>query len=312
MHVLSGRRGDVLAADQPAPATDYDRQHRVLACAGPEAPITDEPHFMKAGACIFCGKVRKLTEEHLLGKWLKELFIAAGLPIGGAYSKLGFVGEDIPRSERLYPTALFEQTVRAVCETCNNGWMSQLEGAVQPFLGAMILRGQQTRLTRHDQRHLAAWAVKTLLVSQRMQPDKRVIPDSVYDEFYKAQTPADKHMVWLGARGIIDKDDTGGELIAAAQVGPLDKFSVLASMSEKRQREIEAGNFYVGTLVVGRVALQMFGHDLARGFDFIRNPPDLLFRIWKVQSHIVWPPPVAVGSFEGLHESLEPPRNEPT
>jgi hypothetical protein len=252
--------------------------------------------------------MRRLTKEHVLGKWIKDVFPEG--PSGGAYSRLGWVGDN-ERSEIRYDTELFEQEVRAVCSECNNGWMSTMEASVQGFLSPMVHHWEQTRLTRHDQRHLAAWTLKTLLVSQYMQPAKRFIPDSVYADFYKTKEPGNNHMIWLGARAAFDNDDTGAQVVSAMQVSPLNEFVVPANMPEKRKLEFSAGVFYVGTLALGAVILQVFGHNLALGFDLIRKPPGWLFRIWKPQSHIVWPPAVGVGSFEGLHESLKPPRQEP-
>jgi hypothetical protein len=188
--------------------------------------------------------------------------------------------------------------------------MSELEGKVQRFLGPMIFLGQRTRLTRHDQRHLAAWTLKTLLVTQCMQPGKKTIPQSVYDQFYGTKEPGDNHIVWLGARGKIDQDESGGYLLAASSIRPLSKFSVPATMQDKHLQELQSGFFYVGTLVLGFVALQLFGHSVRLGFNIARQPPGWLFQIWKPQSHIVWPNPVGIGSFEGLHESLKPPGND--
>ena len=156
----------------------------------------------RAGRCAFCRKVRRLSEEHVLGKWIKELFVSKGVATEDAYSKLGSVSlTDNVRSEIQYPTVLFEQTVGAVCSSCNNEWMSAMEGRVKHFLSPMIVSGKKTRLTRHDQRHLAAWTLKTLLVFQCMQPEKGTIPDSVFGEFYKTKEPGNNHMVWLGCRG---------------------------------------------------------------------------------------------------------------
>ena len=207
---------------------------------------------------------------------------------------------------------MFNQTVRAVCQDCNNGWMSALENSVKGFLGPMILDGQHTRLSRHNQRQLASWTLKTILIAQCLHAEnKRVIPDSVYKEFYAAQDPGDNHLIWLGYRGILDKDHAGSQLIAAAQIGPLYEFSVPARMPEKRKQEFQSGTFYIGTLVLGRVALQLFGHDLRSGFNLTRNTQRALSRIWKVESHVLWPLSSGIeviGGFEGLHESLKPPR----
>src|SRR4051794_25178294 len=65
-----------------------------------------------------------------------------------------------PRTSR---ERVFVQRARVVCKRCNNGWMSDLEGANRRFLEA-ALHGRGSELHRGRQRALAAWAHKTAIV----------------------------------------------------------------------------------------------------------------------------------------------------
>src|SRR5262249_30663678 len=94
----------------------------------------------------------------------------------------------------------------AICAACNNGWLSRLESAVQPFLEPMTLRHQRTELDRNAQADLATWAVKTVLllelaVRQRW-PGFRSIdgyaptgPELAW--LYAERRPAPRSLVWL-------------------------------------------------------------------------------------------------------------------
>ena len=85
-----------------------------------------------AGTCAFCGFSGKLTGEHVFGDWLARI----GLDLepvqfdGGPLNRLGRdLGVDRP----------FRRTVRNVCGTCNNGWMSRPEDVAKRVLTPLIL-----------------------------------------------------------------------------------------------------------------------------------------------------------------------------
>lgn len=97
--------------------------------------------------CVFCGNTN-LSKEHIFAQWLlKELNIfnndvlmthanIAGMPISNrkhAFSKL---------------------VNRLVCETCNNGWMSQLEGDCQNhIINLMNMNELETELAFLNEHH---------------------------------------------------------------------------------------------------------------------------------------------------------------
>lgn len=80
-----------------------------------------------ARACIFCGKEGNLSKEHLWPDWLSKMYIRAG------DEKHTFGSETYLNKEMVHdgvyerPGHLFSLKNRVVCQSCNNGWMSEVE-----------------------------------------------------------------------------------------------------------------------------------------------------------------------------------------
>src|SRR6266700_7135246 len=95
--------------------------------------------------CLFCDN-NSGNAEHLWAKWIHDR-----KNFGPIKMKRG-QGEDI-----IIPDP--EITVKSVCATCNNGWMSCLETTNIPVIGAMMSDIAIT-LDRQQQESVAAWAMK--------------------------------------------------------------------------------------------------------------------------------------------------------
>jgi len=108
-----------------------------------------------ARQCVFCGSA-DLTREHVLPDWLTEI----GLDPEPSIHHVG----PLNRRPREWSARPFATTVKMVCASCNNGWLSQLEGAAKPVI-APLIRGEGRRLPFEDQALIAAWTCKTALVS---------------------------------------------------------------------------------------------------------------------------------------------------
>lgn len=117
----------------------------------------------RARSCVFCGASGSLTKEHVFGRWLGELGLSEDLvqQVAGPLNGLGRrMGESPP----------FRTTVRDVCASCNNGWMSVLEGSAQRALTPLI-RGQMSHIDAGDRVAVSLWAHKTALVSMLISSD---------------------------------------------------------------------------------------------------------------------------------------------
>ncbi len=97
----------------------------------------------------------------------------------------------------MYRGRALTSTVKAVCSPCNSGWMSALEGDVQPTLLPMI-KGENTGITPVGQNLLATWVLKTALMCQLMQ-DASVhnLPPSHYKELFLDRKPSQQMRVFV-------------------------------------------------------------------------------------------------------------------
>ena len=113
--------------------------------------------------CIFCGKLRKRAKEHVFAETLLK--------------ELGARSEQITIEHRVFADDSLESQRKPsyaslvcgdVCETCNNGWMSQLEGRVKPWILG-IQRKEDLCFPDQDLRFtFARWALKTACVIDRI------------------------------------------------------------------------------------------------------------------------------------------------
>jgi hypothetical protein len=95
--------------------------------------------------------------------------------------------------------------VKDVCERCNTGWMSRLEASARPILTPIIL-GTSVTLRVTDQPVLAAWVLKTSLVTMLVSSaDQRAagygVPASEFADLYAyrdKKRPPKYVQVWLG------------------------------------------------------------------------------------------------------------------
>jgi hypothetical protein len=113
--------------------------------------------------CIFCGEDAD-SREHIFPDWINELIV---VDEADAHQFLVVRGElTSQRSYRAKKVA--SQTARVVCRTCNNGWMSMVEGEAKPALWPLMI-DWKTTLTSAQQLIIARWAIKTAMVAESVQ-----------------------------------------------------------------------------------------------------------------------------------------------
>lgn len=167
---------------------------RVLQARG--APVT-ENGFM-AESCAFCGSAGPLTREHVFGQWVSKI----GLDLTPMRHHAGALN-GLPRDMGEQPP--FRQTVKRFCASCNNGWMSNLEGAAQRVLTPLILDEPGT-IAHEDQAAIATWVHKTaltamLLSSKEQRENGYGLSPSEYRALYErreARQPLDFSQFWIG------------------------------------------------------------------------------------------------------------------
>src|SRR5688572_1073913 len=91
--------------------------------------------------CAFCGRNDSpLTREHVFADWIAREF--PGPDFTTFYPETGQKG--------YFSKNRFHMVIRKVCERCNNGWMSRLEGETKPIL-LPLMRANRTTVSLADQ-----------------------------------------------------------------------------------------------------------------------------------------------------------------
>ncbi len=109
------------------------------------------------------------------------------------------LGLDAGKPPREWDTDEPDLKTNAVCLHCNNGWLSQLETEASPILRPLLL-GEPACLTGPEQRVVATWSYKTVLLFQMLRPKSaRVIPEHRFRELYESGRPPTDARVWLAS-----------------------------------------------------------------------------------------------------------------
>jgi hypothetical protein len=114
--------------------------------------------------CIFCQNAYANSEEDYWPKWLQKL-------IPPKYASTDFrtnIGGDwrVTHSLKVDPS---RHTLRVVCRTCNNVWMSQIQNRASSILKPLV-KGHNRVLSRSDAETLSAWAAMTAMVIEHNNP----------------------------------------------------------------------------------------------------------------------------------------------
>jgi hypothetical protein len=114
--------------------------------------------------CVFCGAEGGLTNEDVLPRWLLKALQDAPVTGTVVYRQSKGRPGDAP-AVYSRPGKSLETKARAVCATCNNSWMSQIEQSVSAILPELV-KGRRVLLPAGQQDALARWSVKTILMLQ--------------------------------------------------------------------------------------------------------------------------------------------------
>lgn len=136
--------------------------------------------------CVFCGnssEKSRLTKEHILPKWLKKI-----VPQDKWHWFISSNGTDSPNQRLVNGQTIFDATISAVCEQCNNGWMSsKLEEPASQLLPALI-RGDEISLDNSQKYLISLWATKTAFIRVLLDNDN-ALPESYYRDVSELKIP---------------------------------------------------------------------------------------------------------------------------
>ncbi|WP_224275723.1 hypothetical protein [Nocardioides lacusdianchii] len=165
---------------------------------------TEEPAgLMAAGpvrTCAFCGSGATLTREHVLPQWLWR--DAAGrrrnpeaVSLEGAFGRkellvqtpAGIAGNYFTKRGHPWQTPN-RRVVRAVCATCNNGWMSVLETEFKTILTTKLCR-PRWRLSRDELSTVRRWVMKTGVLHEFTDGEMKLVDQPILNALMANKEP---------------------------------------------------------------------------------------------------------------------------
>src|SRR6266566_4678188 len=151
--------------------------------------------------CPFCGIALKgkkasqgaKSDEHIISQWLLDHLALRKEPVN---SQRVDVSSQSALEHRQFVAGRFVNG--RICKTCNNGWMSQLEGDAKPILIRLLDDPHElVRLTQPERNVVALWTVKTAAVLNRTNftnpsdPLARPMPDRHLQSIRSGTLPDD-------------------------------------------------------------------------------------------------------------------------
>jgi hypothetical protein len=217
--------------------------------------------------CIFCDN-NSGSREHLWPKWIHEChdFGPIKMEINGSAAIV-----------RPNP----ELKVKTVCGVCNNGWMSDLEAENVPVIGEM-LADMPLDLNENQQRLVAAWSVKTAMMSDSMKgrnvSNKFYTRDECVDIRLTRTTPP-RTLIWIGRIDGTHLALAGNDFTFNDRAG--------SRLATNTANTIVAGHFVTQVVTVH---INQPGEHLEAIPCKIGNWNEKLIQIWPIQQPIVhWP-----------------------
>ena len=151
--------------------------------------------------CTFCQEEGNRSKEHLWPKWLQKHLIGdtksffQGTHI--SYPTLSVVSDRVQSGKSL--------VFGSVCDTCNNGWMSDLENQFK----ALFLRIEKDynhlkNLYKKERVVLAKWSLKTAMMINAGTNYRQIIPNEHYEHLFKYQQIPKNVKIDIG---LINSDD---------------------------------------------------------------------------------------------------------
>ncbi len=235
------------------------------------------------GKCVFCER-GGLTKEHMWAGWLRN-YIDRTMEEHRIGSTLIFPANREEFIER-HTGDPHSRKIRCVCRECNNGWMSQVQTSVKPFLVPMLI-GQGIGLHRNGQTTVAAWASTMVMVAEFLDRGKIAIPQVDRAFLYEKRRPPSHWRIWVGRH--------------RRKLHPLYTHNILPFVSKEEFERIPRGtmgeaNTQTSTICLGEhLIIHVMSSRVARSI--VRRwslPPIIDLRmaqIWPVRrSLVMWPP----------------------
>lgn len=224
----------------------------------------------KPKKCIFCGERGNISKEHFWSEWLAPyIAVDATGNISEFHATEGKQPQTLQRkTER--PGGVVTKKIRAVCQRCNNGWMSALESSVKPTVLA-VLEGRRTNLTESEVSAVALWAVVKTIVGEHASQGIALTPSSDRFLVHVNKTPPSYFRVFLG----LHIDPSQAAYVRHSTTISLTKTGPEPPLADDVQRNIQLVCFLVGRLAICVTAARVSGFNAAT-----IDPPANMLRLW--------------------------------
>jgi hypothetical protein len=219
--------------------------------------------------CIFCGGT-PVTREHLWPDWLRrEVEIRQGFAHRIEQEADGVETRDIK-----FTTPPFNQVVKAVCASCNGGWMSAIEANAKPILRDLIY-AKGRALDPDDRRKLATWGFLKPCVFDELHPNERAVPVEHRRRLYTyKRPPATGVAIWIGTYETLEVGHYAYQALKVGRDGLPDPVTP---------------NIYIVTITAGALIVQVAGSQVRElSFDDLNFPSHMhVAKIWPPNDETV-------------------------
>ncbi len=226
---------------------------------------------MARTACGFCeSTTSKITNEHVFAEWLT--------PVIGADSTTRIRHSRAAEGQKRtsWDTDTLTHKVRMACHPCNSGWMSDLEGAVKNIIPPMIRDEKRVTLDVDEQSAIAAWAVKTAMVSEYHSPNG--------PQYF---TQAERRSLMNG-RG--PRSELGAHVWVGHYSGRNDGILSASTLLTRVPTIVEG---FTLAFILRKFFVQIFVERLSARHDIYTRPGpwhEALIEVWPPRGFAVWPP----------------------
>ncbi len=205
--------------------------------------------------CIFCGLRGNLSKEHFWPEWLAPHLEPpeSNAHVTEFHSAEGKQPHRLERrSER--QGSVTTKKIRAVCASCNNGWMSSLESNAKPVLLALMNRNQST-ISLEESHALARWVTLKSIVGEHSTEATALTPPDDRRAFYEQRAIPAFFRIFVGYHSL--RTQTAyyrqSTTVSTSMRGPEPP------LPPAIQRNIEATTFLVGPLCFYVTAARVTG-----------------------------------------------------
>ena len=221
--------------------------------------------------CIFCGVCGGSSKEHFWPEWLASHLLPTGVKshVTEYHTAEGKEPQRLERrSER--PGSVSTKKIRAVCATCNNGWMSALESKAKPCLLALIQQSNTT-LSTETIKTLALWVTVKSIVAEHATESTALTTPTDRRAVYKGGVIPSYFRIFVAFHSLTTQTAyyRQSTTLSMSAVGPDP------SLPNAVFRNVQATTF-----LVGNVCFYLTAARVARFNGATLDPVHLMHRLW--------------------------------